>query len=107
MSKHYNAEVPTRIGRISTTNGKWDIDGTASPTEIEMVDCTTLIGKFALHLIIPKFVEDGDPNDLTQGFIRHKAFNPYRAHTRNMRDFVCPDAFSFPSEGYYGSSGTF
>ena len=54
-----------------------------------------------------EILEEGDPNDLTQGFIGHKAFNPYRAHTRRMTDFVCPNSTTFPSEGYYGSSGTF
>ena len=44
-----------RIGRIETTLDKWEIDGSWSSSEIDMVDCTTLIRKFEFCLIFLKF----------------------------------------------------
>ena len=35
--------------------------------------------------------------DMNDGFIGSKSFNPYRAHIRDHKEFVCPNGTSFPA----------
>ena len=87
-------QVDPRIGSFEVTTNTWELDGSYTTTEIEMVDCK-------------KLIVDGEENDPKIGFIGQKAFNPYRATARLNLDFMCPNSTSFPSAGYFGAEGAF
>ena len=73
-----------RIGKVRVENDIWDIDGKQPAREIEMVDCVNML-------------EGGDPDDKMTGYIYNKAFNPYKAHARLQKEFLCPNTTSLPS----------
>ena len=50
-----------------------------------------------------ELIQDGDPNDLTKGYIINKNFNPYSSSLRLKSGFICPNATSLPASGHFGT----
>ena len=97
-------KIDPRQGKLTAYTETYYPDGEKDFEKIHMVDCTSLL----------EFEGDkqtsgiSKESDLTKGFIRNKTFNPYQAHSRSMKPFVCPNSTSqLAAEGYYGSTSAF